>query len=73
STLRDESAAAEKSRFTGREKEIIALMLEGQNNQQIAAKLFISIFTVKTHIKNIFNKLDVSTRADAVAKLEAMR
>jgi DNA-binding CsgD family transcriptional regulator len=48
-------------------------MLEGQNNQQIAAKLFISIFTVKTHIKNIFNKLDVSTRADAVAKLEAMR
>ena len=63
----------DNSRFTSREKEVIGLMLEGLNNQQIANRLYISIFTVKTHIKNIFNKLDVSTRVDAISRLKTMK
>ncbi|MBR2743126.1 MAG: response regulator transcription factor [Clostridia bacterium] len=69
----ERAAPPDKERFTGREREIIDLMLEGLNNQQIANKLYISIFTVKTHIKNIFNKLDVSTRIEALSKLEKMK
>ncbi len=63
----------DKGKFTNREYEIIELMLQGCNNQEIANKLYISIFTVKTHIKNIFNKLDVSTRMAAIAKLSDLK
>jgi len=66
------SQAMDKGKFTNREYEIIELMLQGCNNQEIANKLYISIFTVKTHIKNIFNKLDVSTRVAAIAKLQEL-
>lgn len=43
-----------------REKEIISLIIHGNNNKQIAEKLFISYHTVKTHRKNIFRKLETS-------------
>lgn len=51
-----------KPSFTGREEEIIKLVVQGSSNKQIAKKLFISEKTVKTHLGNIFSKLGVSNR-----------
>ena len=49
-----------------REAEIIELISAGLSNHEIAKKLFLSINTIKTHIKNIFNKLGVSNRISAI-------
>lgn len=53
--------------LTPREMEILALLAEGLGNKAIAARLGISDHTVKTHVTSVFAKLDVSTRAEAVA------
>lgn len=53
--------------LTEREREILALMVEGLPNHQIAEKLFVSQSTVKFHVSNILSKLEVSTRTEAVA------
>ncbi len=51
-----------------REKEILALINEGLSNKEIAAKLFISLSTVKTHINNIYKILEVKNRREAIDK-----
>src|SRR6185503_6409282 len=51
-----------------RELEILNLMAQGHSNQEIAAKLFVSLSTVKTHIQNLFEKLDVKRRTQAIEK-----
>lgn len=51
-----------------REMEILGLLAQGHSNQEIAAKLFVSLSTVKTHIQNLFEKLDVKRRIQAVEK-----
>jgi NarL family two-component system response regulator LiaR len=48
--------------LTERELEIVRLIAEGQNNNEIAQKLFISKMTVKTHVSNILRKLDLDDR-----------
>lgn len=53
-----------------REAEIIELILNGDSNDAIAKKLFVSINTVKTHIKNIFNKLGVNNRTAIMNKVK---
>jgi two-component system, NarL family, response regulator LiaR len=53
--------------LTEREREVLALMVEGMNNQQIAAKTFISVSTVKSHVSNILSKLGATTRTEAVS------
>ncbi len=55
-----------------RELEILNLMAEGLSNQEIAGKLYISLSTVKTHIQNLFQKLDVKRRTQAVEKSKRM-
>jgi DNA-binding NarL/FixJ family response regulator len=50
------------TRMTQREKEIIALIVEGMSNKQIAAKLNIATFTVKSHVHNILEKLALHSR-----------
>jgi DNA-binding CsgD family transcriptional regulator len=57
-----------KSGISRREAEILLLMHEGLSNQQIAEKLFISENTIKKHISNIFQKLQVERRTEAVKK-----
>lgn len=52
--------------LTAREMEVLALMVEGLNNPAISERLFISIGTTRTHVSNIFSKLDVSNRAEAI-------
>lgn len=49
-----------------RELEILSLLAQGHSNQEIAARLFVSLSTVKTHLQNIFQKLDVKRRTQAV-------
>jgi len=51
-----------------RELEILGLMAEGNSNQEIADRLFVSLSTVKTHNQNIFEKLEVQRRTQAVEK-----
>jgi len=52
--------------LTSREEEILRLMAEGLTNQEIANELVISLYTVKRHATNIYNKLNVSSRRQAV-------
>jgi DNA-binding NarL/FixJ family response regulator len=49
-------------RMTQREKEIIALIVEGMSNKQIAVRLNIATFTVKSHVHNILEKLALQSR-----------
>lgn len=54
--------------LTAREKEILFLITQGMTNEIMADKLFISVQTVRNHIKNIYDKLQVHTRAQVVVK-----
>lgn len=60
----------EKANLTKQEMKVIQLIAEGYKNAEIAEKLFISQNTVKTHIKNIYSKLDVKNRVEALRKLK---
>ncbi len=51
-----------------REFDVLKLMADGCSNKEIAAKLFISLNTVKTHASNLFMKLDVKRRTQAVQR-----
>jgi DNA-binding NarL/FixJ family response regulator len=53
--------------LTERETEVVRLMSEGLSNRDIAARLFVAEATVKTHVNNVFGKLDVNDRAAAVS------
>lgn len=59
--------------LTRREKEILKLLAMGMRNQEIACKLFISPHTVKTHAYNLYKKIQVSNRFEAVQWLEKYR
>ena len=52
--------------LTEREREVLALMIEGLNNTQIAGRLTVSPSTVKSHVSNILSKLGVANRTEAV-------
>ncbi len=54
--------------LSDREKEVINLLAEGNNYQEIAEVLFISVDTVRHHIRNIYKKLHVHSQSEAVAK-----
>jgi ATP/maltotriose-dependent transcriptional regulator MalT len=57
-----------KSGISKREAEILLLIHDGLSNQQIAEKLFLSENTIKKHISNIFQKLQVERRTEAIKK-----
>ena len=57
-----------KARLSEREAEIMLLLREGLQNKLIARRLDLSVSTVKTHIANIFRKIDASNRLDAICK-----
>ncbi len=55
-----------------REIEILQLIAEGLTNPEIATRLVLSLHTVKTHTRNIYGKLDVHTRTEAVARARTL-
>ncbi len=58
--------------LSGREIEVLRLIEAGLSNQDIASQLFISITTVKRHISNIYSKLGVNTRTQAVSRAKQL-
>ena len=53
--------------LTEREHQVLAAMVEGLNNKQIAEKLIVSLSTVKSHVSNILMKLGITSRTEAVS------
>jgi DNA-binding NarL/FixJ family response regulator len=53
-----------------REKQVLALVVKGLTNREIAGKLYLAESTVKTHLASAFRKLDARSRADAVARIQ---
>lgn len=51
-----------------RELEVLQLMTQGLSNQEIANKLFVSLHTIKTHSSNLYSKLNVKRRTQAIQK-----
>lgn len=56
-----------------REHEVLQLMAQGHSNQEIADKLFVSLNTIKTHTSNLFLKLEVNRRTQAIQKAKGLR
>lgn len=56
--------------LTQRETELLTLLCEGKTYRRMAEELFVSINTVKTHLKNLYLKLQVSNRAEAILKVK---
>jgi DNA-binding NarL/FixJ family response regulator len=52
--------------LTEREQEVLALLAKGMTNKDIAQSLFLSVRTIEAHLRNIYGKLDVTTRTEAV-------
>ncbi len=59
--------------ISDREVEVLDLLAEGHSNQEIGERLFVSTNTVKTHLKNLYGKLEVSRRTQAVQKAKQLR
>ena len=57
----------EPTRLTRREREIVALVVQGMSNRRVAAELFVSERTVETHLRNVFKMLGLESRAQLTA------
>ncbi len=60
------------SPLTDKEFDILKDIYEGKTNQQLAAQHFISINTVKTHIKNLYDKMEVGSRTEVIVKIRSL-
>jgi len=58
-----------ESVLSDREKEVLELLAKGYRNKEVADKLFITVSTVKSHVHKIYEKLHVSSRIEAVNKV----
>ena len=63
----------ERLGISKRELEVLELIARGLSNQEIADKLFVSLNTVKTHVSNLFLKLEVSRRTQAIQKAKELQ
>jgi LuxR family maltose regulon positive regulatory protein len=68
SSLKPMLAQAMADPLTERELEVLHLLAEGLSNKEIAGRLVVAPSTVKQHLKNIYSKLDVHSRTQAVAR-----
>jgi two-component system, NarL family, response regulator LiaR len=66
------SSLVSQLELSKRELEILGLLAEGYSNEEIAAKLFVSLSTVKSHNQNLYVKLDVKRRTQAVEKAKRL-
>lgn len=58
--------------LSDREREVLALLAQGHTNRQIADELYLAVDTVKSHVKKLFSKLDVSNRTQAAIAATSM-
>ena len=65
--------ALQRLEISKREHEVLELMANGLSNQEIADKLFVSLNTIKTHSSNLFLKLEVKRRTQAVQRGKELR
>ena len=65
-------SALDETGISTRELEVLGLMAIGLSNEEIARRLFISLSTIKTHLSNVFFKLNVRRRTQAVDKAKRM-
>ena len=65
-----QQAAPQEKALTPREQEVLSLLARGMLYKEIAAKLDSSVYTVNAHVRRIYEKLHVNTRAQAIAKFE---
>ena len=65
-------AELNKLRISSRELEVLQLMAGGLSNQEIAERLFVSLNTIKTHSSNLFLKLEVERRTQAIEKAKRL-
>ena len=56
--------------LTSRELDLLRLLCQGKANQDLAGELYVSINTIKTHLKNLYLKLGVESRAEAIVKIQ---
>jgi DNA-binding CsgD family transcriptional regulator len=63
---------ADSLRLSNRELEVLQLIADGLSNQQIAERLFVSLNTIKTHTSNLFLKLEVERRTQAIEKAKRL-
>lgn len=64
---------ADRVTLTDREQEVLQLLAQGCKHEEIGAELFISVATVRYHIKNIYRKLNVNNRVLAIQKAQALK
>ncbi len=64
--------AFEETDLSARELEVLELIAKGLSNQEIASALFVSVNTIKTHVTNLFYKLEVTRRTQAVEKAKKL-
>jgi DNA-binding NarL/FixJ family response regulator len=65
---RTQKSASDLEKLTQREQEILSLLARGYLNKEIAAKLNIAFHTVRAHVRNIYEKLHIQSRAQATIK-----
>jgi len=66
-------AELKKLNLTAREYEVLQQLTQGRSNAEIAGNLFLSLSTVKTHVSNLFVKMDVKSRTQAIEKARRLR
>ena len=66
-------AELKKLNLTNREYDVLQLLTKGHSNAEIAESLFLSLSTVKTHVSNLFVKMDVKSRAQAIEKAKRLK
>jgi DNA-binding CsgD family transcriptional regulator len=65
-------AELNRLRLSARELEVLQLIADGLSNQQIAERLFVSLNTIKTHTSNLFLKMEVERRTQAIEKAKRL-
>ena len=65
--------ALDRLGISKREFEVLGLIASGLSNQEIADKLFVSVNTIKSHSSNLFQKLNVSRRTQAIQRAKELR
>lgn len=68
----NKQSSGSQDTFSRRETEILSLVLEGLNNREIADRLLISVHTVKTHLQNIYKKMEVKNRTSLCYKINTL-